>query len=210
MATPSPMNRGYASGLAANRGPTTGLAANRAPMTGRAAGAPAGGGFRSSFQSSFSAPAPSAKQMQPAAPMPGTTQPPMATPAPMDFSLPEPPPVDFSNMFGAQPLPAPGQQSFNQPPPNPFGPAPLPFGGFRAEGGPVMPGQAYMVGERGPEMIVPQMPGMVLPNQSLTGRASAQDGAVRSGPLSTRGATPVGSGSRHDPGAPARDRRPAR
>jgi hypothetical protein len=188
------MNRGYASGLAANRGPTTGLAANRAPMTGRAAGAPAGGGFRSSFQSSFSAPAPSAKQMQPAAPMPGTTQPPMATPAPMDFSLPEPPPVDFSNMFGAQPLPAPGQQSFNQPPPNPFGPAPLPFGGFRAEGGPVMPGQAYMVGERGPEMIVPQMPGMVLPNQSLTGRASAQDGAVRSGPLSTRGATPVGSG----------------
>ena len=159
------MNRGYSGGLAA--------------------GAPAGGGFRSSFQSSFSAPA---------APMPGTTQPPMATPAPMDFSLPEPPPVDFSNMFGAQPLPAPGQQSFNQPPPNPFGPQPLPFGGFRAEGGPVMPGQAYMVGERGPEMIVPQMPGMVLPNQSLTGRASASDGAVRSGPLSTRGATPVGSG----------------
>lgn len=158
------MNRGYSGGLAA--------------------GAPAGGGFRSSFQSSFSAPAPSAKQMQPAAPMPGTTQPPMATPAPMDFSLPEPPPVDFSNMFPPEPLPQLGQQSFSQPPPSPFGPQPLPpplphFGGFRAEGGPVMPGQAYMVGERGPEMIVPQQPGMVVPNRALTGRASASDGAVR-------------------------------
>jgi hypothetical protein len=189
MATPSPMNRGYASGLAANRAPTTGLAANRAPMTGLATGAPAGGGFRSSFKSSMA-------PMAPAAPMPGTTQPPMATPAPMDFSLPEPPPVDFSNMFGSQPLPTPGsgapmtqqppspfdpppayqpaplptlgQQNFNQPPPNPFGPQPLPFGGFRAEGGPVQPGQAYMVGERGPEMIVPQQPGMVVPNRALT------------------------------------------
>ena len=28
------------------------------------------------------------------------------------------------------------------------------------------PGQAYVVGERGPEVIVPQMPGMVVPNQS--------------------------------------------
>jgi hypothetical protein len=130
----------------------------------------------------------------PRAPLPAMA--PAAAPMPT-FDPPAqaaPPPVDFSNMFGAPPLPAPGQQSFNQPPPNPFGPQPLPFGGFRAEGGPVMPGQAYMVGERGPEMIVPQMPGMVLPNQSLTGRASAQDGAVRSGPLSTRGATPVGSG----------------
>jgi hypothetical protein len=177
MATPSPMNRGYSGGLAA--------------------GAPAGGGFRSSFQSSFSAPA----APMPRAPLPAMA--PAAAPMPT-FDPPAqaaPPPVDFSNMFGEQPqpftpapLPAPGQQSFNQPPPNPFGPQPLPFGGFRAEGGPVMPGQAYMVGERGPEMIVPQMPGMVLPNQSLTGRASASDGAVRSGPLSTRGATPVGSG----------------
>jgi len=41
---------------------------------------------------------------------------------------------------------------------------PLEFGGYRAEGGPVMPGRAYIVGERGPELIVPQMPGQVVPN----------------------------------------------
>lgn len=105
---------------------------------------------------------------------------------------PAPPPVDFSNMFSPAPLPGPSQGA--PPPPNPFGPAPLPFGGYRQEGGPVQPGLAYIVGEAGPELIVPQQPGMVLPNQTLTGRASAQDGAVRSGPLSTRGATPVGSG----------------
>jgi hypothetical protein len=40
----------------------------------------------------------------------------------------------------------------------------LPFGGFRATGGPVMPGRGYIVGERGPEMFVPAAPGMVLPN----------------------------------------------
>lgn len=168
MAQASKMNRGYSSGLAA--------------------GAPAGGGFRSSFQSSF---------QSSMAPMPGTTLPPMTAPAPMepmDFSVPEPPPVDFSNIFPPKPLPVPGQLSFSQPPPSPFGPAPLPFGGFRQEGGPVQPGLAYIVGEAGPELIVPQQPGMVLPNPTLTGRASAQDGAMRSGLLSTRGATPVGSG----------------
>lgn len=190
MAKPSPMNRGYGTGLAANRAPTTGLAANRAPSTGLAAAAPAGGTFRSSFQASNAMapnkPAPAMAPTQPA-PMPG--MPPIQPPTPEP-----PPPVDFSNMFGSQPLPAPGQQSFNQQPPSPFGPAPLPFGGYRQEGGPVQPGLAYIVGEAGPELIVPQQPGMVLPNQTLTGRASAQDGAVRSGPLSTRGATPVGSG----------------
>lgn len=43
------------------------------------------------------------------------------------------------------------------------------FGGFRAEGGPVMPGKAYMVGERGPEMIVPSSAGTVIPNHALGG-----------------------------------------
>jgi hypothetical protein len=177
------MNRGYASGLAANRAPTTGLAANRAPMTGLAAGAQPGGSFRPNLAPmNYGMARPAAAQspqpapMAPAAPMPGTTQPPMAAAAPMepmDFSVPEPPPVDFSNMFPPEPLPQLGQQSFSQPPPSPFGPQPLPpplphFGGFRAEGGPVQPGQAYMVGERGPEMIVPQQPGMVVPNRALT------------------------------------------
>jgi hypothetical protein len=43
------------------------------------------------------------------------------------------------------------------------------FGGFRAEGGPVSAGKAYMVGERGPEMIVPSAPGHVIPNNKLGG-----------------------------------------
>lgn len=38
------------------------------------------------------------------------------------------------------------------------------FGGTRAEGGPVYPGKAYLVGERGPELIVPKSAGTVIPN----------------------------------------------
>jgi tape measure domain-containing protein len=37
------------------------------------------------------------------------------------------------------------------------------FGGFRAEGGPVSPGRAYVVGERGREMFVPSVAGVVRP-----------------------------------------------
>jgi hypothetical protein len=37
------------------------------------------------------------------------------------------------------------------------------FGGGRASGGPVSAGMAYMVGERGPEMIVPSQSGYVIP-----------------------------------------------
>jgi phage-related minor tail protein len=39
----------------------------------------------------------------------------------------------------------------------------------RATGGPVSPGQAYMVGERGPEMFVPTSAGSVANNASLNG-----------------------------------------
>lgn len=39
----------------------------------------------------------------------------------------------------------------------------------RAMGGPVMGGQAYMVGERGPELIVPGRGGTVIPNHALNG-----------------------------------------
>lgn len=38
------------------------------------------------------------------------------------------------------------------------------FGGFRAEGGQVQPGKAYVVGEKGPELFVPRGGGRVLPN----------------------------------------------
>ncbi|HEX4828303.1 MAG TPA: hypothetical protein VFV12_08760 [Xanthobacteraceae bacterium] len=39
------------------------------------------------------------------------------------------------------------------------------FGGFAAEGGPVDPSHHYVVGERGPEIFVPDRPGTVLPHQ---------------------------------------------
>jgi hypothetical protein len=37
----------------------------------------------------------------------------------------------------------------------------------RADGGPVNPGSPYLVGERGPEVMVPGFPGQVLPNDFL-------------------------------------------
>jgi hypothetical protein len=41
------------------------------------------------------------------------------------------------------------------------------FGGFRADGGPVSAGRAYVVGERGPELMVPRGAGTVVPNGAL-------------------------------------------
>jgi phage-related minor tail protein len=41
--------------------------------------------------------------------------------------------------------------------------------GFKAMGGPVTSGQPYMVGERGPEIIVPSRNGTVVPNSQLGG-----------------------------------------
>lgn len=38
------------------------------------------------------------------------------------------------------------------------------FGGFRASGGPVAPGQSYVVGERGPELFTPGVSGGITPN----------------------------------------------
>ena len=43
------------------------------------------------------------------------------------------------------------------------------FGGFRAAGGPVRGDKAYVVGEKGPEVIVPKSPGTVIPNHELGG-----------------------------------------
>src|SRR5690625_1599288 len=54
----------------------------------------------------------------------------------------------------------------------------LGFGGARAMGGPVMSGQAYVVGERGPELFVPPSAGKIIPNHAR--------GAVRSGPIDVR------------------------
>ena len=38
------------------------------------------------------------------------------------------------------------------------------FGGARASGGPVSPGKAYLVGEDGPELLIPQSAGTIVPN----------------------------------------------
>lgn len=38
------------------------------------------------------------------------------------------------------------------------------FGGFRAAGGPVAAGRAYVVGERGPELLIPGSAGTIVPN----------------------------------------------
>lgn len=49
------------------------------------------------------------------------------------------------------------------------------FGGARAMGGPVVPSQAYMVGERGPEMFVPRTSGQIISTSDL---ASGGGGSV--------------------------------
>lgn len=43
------------------------------------------------------------------------------------------------------------------------------FKGKRAAGGPVSPGGAYLVGERGPELMVPRTSGTIIPNKALGG-----------------------------------------
>lgn len=43
------------------------------------------------------------------------------------------------------------------------------FGGGRASGGSVNPGQFYVVGEKGPEMLVPNTAGRVIPNSAISG-----------------------------------------
>ena len=87
-------------------------------------------------------------------PQPGQTRPPMPMPSP-----------------GVSPLPPPAVNGPPMMPPPMAGMQPLPFGGFRANGGPVQPGRAYVVGERGPELMVPQVPGTIVPNAATPMRA---------------------------------------
>ena len=179
MATASRFNRGYQGGMAAGAAP----------------GGAYGSSFQSNFQSSMAAPsfasAPKPPAQQPFRPLAG-----------MDYNAPQqpqqaPPALEMGSMFGATPLPTLGGQHFDQQPASPFGgPEPLPsFGGFRARGGPVMPGQAYVVGERGMEMFVPQQPGMIVPNQAMRSPMAATDSPMNrnyGGGLADRAATPVG------------------
>lgn len=49
------------------------------------------------------------------------------------------------------------------------------FGGFRAEGGPVTGGVPYVVGEKGPELMVPSVSGTIMSNASLRGGTAANN-----------------------------------
>ena len=71
----------------------------------------------------------------------------------------------------------------------------------RAEGGPVVPGQPYVVGERGPEVIVPQAPGTVIPTNALQ-RATGVTGDPVTG-FRGAGLNPDGSYGPQAPAAPA-------
>lgn len=62
----------------------------------------------------------------------------------------------FKGFSGAGPVSFPGGMN-------------LGLAGFRANGGPVKGGSAYMVGERGPELFVPGRSGMVVANDQLGG-----------------------------------------
>lgn len=63
------------------------------------------------------------------------------------------------------------------------------FGGMRANGGPVQAGRAYLVGERGPEIVVPNNSGTVIPNGAMGTR---QAGASASYHITVQGdATPA-------------------
>jgi hypothetical protein len=51
------------------------------------------------------------------------------------------------------------------------------FAGFRAEGGPVGAGGAYVVGEKGPELFVPHSSGSIVPNGAM-GSSGGSAGGV--------------------------------
>jgi len=51
-------------------------------------------------------------------------------------------------------------------------------GNMRAEGGPVKKGEPYVVGEKGPELIVPSESGNVIPNEEYSNLASSINQSV--------------------------------
>lgn len=61
------------------------------------------------------------------------------------------------------------------------------FGGARANGGPVMAGRPYLVGEMGPEIVVPRTAGTVLPNGvGMSGGAQIDNRIIVQGDASAR------------------------
>ena len=62
------------------------------------------------------------------------------------------------------------------------------FGGFRASGGPVSPGRAYVVGERRPELFVPNVPGMIVPSADMMGAAGTSSHVTQHFSINAQGA----------------------
>jgi hypothetical protein len=58
------------------------------------------------------------------------------------------------------------------------------FGGFFASGGPISSGRAYVVGEKGPELFVPNTSGTIVPNNRL-GSSSVSGGGTMDVSIST-------------------------
>lgn len=62
------------------------------------------------------------------------------------------------------------------------------FGGFRASGGPVSAGKAYVVGEDGPEIMMPGRSGTVIPNHKLSAANNNSSTFAPSYQIDARGA----------------------
>ena len=104
---------------------------------------------------------------RPAAPspfkQPTPTTPPSAAPPTAPLASRPATESDFKTLpMGAN---NPFQKTLDAQQPTIASPTPQPIAGARANGGPVQGGQPYLVGERGPEVIVPQQDGTVIPNQ---------------------------------------------
>jgi phage-related minor tail protein len=63
---------------------------------------------------------------------------------------------------------------------------------FKAEGGPVMAGEPYIVGERGPELMVPGMSGSIIPNDALRRGESGARGGDLTVHINAQGADAAG------------------
>lgn len=63
--------------------------------------------------------------------------------------------------------------------------------GLRADGGPVKAGQPYIVGERGPELIIPSAPGTVVSNRDLTAMSSGSSTIMNGGGITIHNLTVV-------------------
>lgn len=79
------------------------------------------------------------------------------------------------------------------------------FGGFRAEGGPVVPGREYIVGERGEERFVPSVPGYIMPNEGRSGAPAAQSANVQVNVINNADGTKVERRSRETGGGRIED-----